>query len=112
MPIELTTETFAPTVAHATCLVVWYAPSCAPWRAFARVFSDASHRHPRALFAQIDAEREHALAARCGIDRLPTLMAFRRGALAFVRAGFQVADSLDLVVSALLAGRPGKLIHN
>ena len=86
MPIELTAETFVPTITRATCVVIWYAPSCAPWHAFARIYADASHRHPRALFAQIDAERESELAARCGVDRLPTLMAFRRGALAFSRA--------------------------
>lgn len=112
MPIELTAETFLPVIARGTCLVVWYAPWSGPWQAFSHIYAAAAQRYPSSVFAQIDAERERELAARCGIDRLPTLMAFRRGTLAFVRAGFQVADSLDLLVRALLLGKTGRFVHN
>ena len=112
MTIELTADTFLPLISRGTCLVVWYAQACERWLAFCRVFADASRRHPETLFGQIDAERESELARRCGVDRVPTTMAFRRGGLVFARAGLCGVDSIDRLVDALRTGRTGRLAHN
>jgi thioredoxin-like negative regulator of GroEL len=97
MMVELTTTTFATVVTHGRVLVSWY--RCGPpWRAFAPIYQEAARRHPRVVFARVDAENEHELAARCGIECIPTLMAFRDGALLLIRAGFDVAESLDVAV--------------
>ena len=53
--------------------------------------------------ARLPALTEYELAAWCGIEELPTLMAFRYGALVLVRVGFDVADTLEVVIRRLRA---------
>ena len=98
MMVELNATTFGTVIERGAVLVSWYRRGWAPWRAFAPIYQDAAHRHPRIVFARVDAETEHVLAARCGITAIPTLMAFRDGTLVQVRVGFDVAESLDVLV--------------
>jgi thioredoxin 1 len=103
--IELNAKTFEIVIERGTVLVSWYRSGWAPWQAFAPIYQAASHRHPRITFARVDAEREHRLAAWCGIREIPTLMAFRDGALMLVRVGFDISESLDALVRRLRSHR-------
>lgn len=109
MMVELNATTFGTVIERGAVLVSWYRRGCAPWRAFAPIYQDAARRYPRVVFASVDAENEHVLAACCRIAAIPTLMAFRDGALVQVRAGFDVAESLDVLVHRIsqLDRRPG-----
>ena len=99
--IELNATTFETVIAQGTVLVSWYRSGWAPWQAFAPIYQEAAQRHPTVTFARVDAEREHQLARWCGVDDIPTLMAFCNGVLVLVRVGFDVAESLDLLVRRL-----------
>lgn len=100
--IELNATTFATVVMHGRVLVSWYRPGPL-WRAFAPIYQEAAQRHPKVVFARVDADIEHELAARCEIESIPTLMAFQDGALVHVRVGVDVADSLDVIVRRVQA---------
>jgi len=103
--LELDAETFPIVIDHGRVLVSWYRSGWGPWRAFAPIYQAAASRHPRVIFARVDAERERALAAQCGIAAIPTLMAFSGGVLVFSHVGFDIAESLDAVVARLRRAR-------
>lgn len=110
--LELNATTFPIVIQRGTVLVSWYTTGCSSWRAFAPIYQAAARRHPHVVFARIDADHDRDLAASCGISELPTLMAFRGGALVFVRAGFDVAETLDALILKLrtrhFSRSPGK----
>ncbi|HTR51212.1 MAG TPA: thioredoxin family protein [Kofleriaceae bacterium] len=106
MMIELNADTFPIVIGHGRVLVSWYRSGWDPWRAFAPIYQAAASRHPRVIFARVDAEREHALAAQCGISAIPTLMAFSGRVLVFSHVGFDIAESLDAAVARLRRARP------
>lgn len=104
--IELNATTFGTVIARGMVLVSWYRSGWAPWQAFAPIYQAAASRHPHVTFARVDAEREHELARWCGVDELPTLMAFSDGALVLAHIGFDIAESLDSLVRRLTLARP------
>ncbi len=112
MMVELNAATFGTVIERGAVLVSWYRRGWAPWRAFAPIYQDAARRYPRVVFARVDAENEHVLAACCGIAAIPTLMAFRDGTLVQVRVGFDVAESLDVLVRRIsqLDRQPGSVV--
>ena len=96
--LELTAETFAPTVEKGIVLVDWWAPWCGPCRAFAPLYEAASSRHSDVVFAKVDTEAQPDLAAEFQIRAIPTLMVFRDGILLFARPGLVPAQVLDSLV--------------
>jgi len=100
----LDTTTFEATISgHPFAVVDFWAPWCAPCRAFAPVFEAAAARHPDVLFTKVNTEDEQAIAAHFGIRSIPTLMVFRDDIIVFAEPGALPASALDQVLAAARA---------
>ena len=102
--LELTSENFVKSIDdHPLAIVDFWAPWCAPCRAFAPVFAAAAARHPDALFAKVNTEDQQEIAAQFGIRSIPTLMIFRDNIIVFSEAGALGAGGLEHVLAAAKA---------
>jgi thioredoxin len=102
--LELTSDNFAKSIDdHPLAIVDFWAPWCAPCRAFAPVFAAAAATHPDALFAKVNTEDQQEIAAQFGIRSIPTLMIFRDNIIVFSEAGALGAGALEQVLAAAKA---------
>ena len=102
--IELSAQTFETTVTgNEIVLVDFWAAWCGPCRQFAPVFEQASEQHTDIVFGKVDTESEQELAMAARITSIPTLMAFKKGALVFAQPGALPAASLEELIGAVRA---------
>ena len=102
--IELTDENFAESINdHPFAVIDFWAPWCAPCRAFAPVFAAAAVKYPDVRFAKVNTEEQQQLAGHFNIRSIPTLMIFRDNIIVFAEAGALPASALDQVLTAAKA---------
>jgi len=102
--IELTDENFAESINdHPFAVIDFWAPWCAPCRAFAPVFAAAAVKYPDVRFAKVNTEEQQQLARHFNIRSIPTLMIFRDNIIVFAEAGALPASALDQVLTAAKA---------
>ena len=102
--IELTRDNFAESINdHPFAVVDFWAPWCAPCRAFAPVFAAAAAKYPDVRFAKVNTEDQQQLAGYFNIRSIPTLMIFRDNVIVFAEAGALPASALDQVLTSARA---------
>ena len=102
--LELTEENFASSINdHPFAVVDFWAPWCAPCRAFAPTFAAAATRHSDVLFAKVNTEDQQAIGAHFNIRSIPTLMIIRNNIIVYAEAGALQASALDQVLASARA---------
>ena len=98
--VELTKEDFEEVVSRNDMVIVdFWAPWCAPCRAFAPTFEEASENHADVVFAKVNTEDEQELAGAFNIRSIPTLMVFREKVILYAEAGSLPASALEQVIA-------------
>jgi thioredoxin len=98
--VELTKENFEQVVTGNDMVIVdFWAPWCAPCRAFAPTFEQASEQHADVVFAKVNTEEEQEVAGAFSIRSIPTLMVFREKVILYAEAGSLPAPALEQVLA-------------
>jgi thioredoxin len=98
--VELTKDNFEQVVTGSDMVVVdFWAPWCAPCRAFAPAFEAASEKHEGVVFAKVNTEEEQELASAFNIRSIPTLMLFREKVILYAEPGALPPAALEEILT-------------
>jgi thioredoxin 1 len=98
--VDLTKDNFEQVVTGNDVVIVdFWAPWCAPCRAFAPTFEQASEQHADVVFAKVNTEVEQEVAGAFNIRSIPTLMVFREKVILYAEAGSLPASALEQVIA-------------
>ena len=99
--IHLSTPAFPALAAQdKPVLLDFWAPWCGPCRAQAPILDQvAAQLGERAIVAKVNVDEEGELAARFGVQAIPTLVVLKQGQLAQRMVGLQQAPALVAALS-------------
>ncbi|MHB8253775.1 MAG: thioredoxin [Acidiferrobacter sp.] len=98
--IEATKANFEELIdGNSFVIVDFWAPWCAPCRAFGPTFEEVSEQHKDIVFAKINTEAETELAAHFQVRSIPTLMVFREQIILFAQPGSVPRKGLEEIIA-------------
>jgi thioredoxin 1 len=100
---ELTTANFDTVLqSPLPALVDFWSPTCGPCRMLAPVLAElAAENQGNALIAKVNAAAEMQLAAKYGIEMLPTLVFFNKGQVVNQMVGLQKKEKIQQALDEL-----------
>ncbi len=102
--IEATKANFEELIdGNSFVIVDFWAPWCAPCRAFGPIFEEVSEQHKDIVFAKINTEVETELASHFQVRSIPTLMVFRDQIILFAQPGSLPRKALEEVIDQVRA---------
>ena len=107
MPVtDLTEQAFDEAVSSGVCVIDFWAPWCGPCRMQGPVLesvaaSFAASGKPVSFF-KVNVDEQPALAARFGVQSIPTLLVLKNGEEADLRVGVTAAPALSAAIDRVL----------
>ncbi|MCX7148984.1 MAG: thioredoxin [Rhodocyclales bacterium] len=102
--LELNADNFQQTINdNANVIIDFWAPWCAPCRAFAPTFEAASEKRADVVFAKVNTEEQQEIAAAFNIRSIPTLMVFRDQIVIYSEAGSLPAAAFEQLIDQAMA---------
>ena len=100
--IDLTDENFDQEIEnHSLAVLDFWAPWCAPCKAFAPTFEAASERYPKILFARINLDEQPLLGQQFEVRSVPTLLFAKDGTITKVHLGSLPPAQFEDVLKSL-----------
>ena len=89
-----TAAEFDVAIKEGTVLVDFFATWCGPCKMLSPVLEEVANENPNLTVLKIDVDEVGELAARYGIQAIPTLMLFKNGQRVETRMGYQNKNQL------------------
>jgi thioredoxin-like negative regulator of GroEL len=98
--VTLNADNFGPLIDNNEIVIIDVgADWCAPCKAFDPAFEAAANQNPDVIFAKMNTEEEHALAAYFSIRTIPSVMVFREQVLLYNEPGAMDEAAIDQLLN-------------